>query len=74
MWHDRRNPVQWWTFWLAAIITVLTVVFGIIASYTGFRQVATAEQAFQFSVLQACSLSTPAPAFCHEYATFTIAI
>src|SRR5271155_1588790 len=34
MWHDRRNPMQWWTFWLAALIAVLTVLFGVISSYT----------------------------------------
>lgn len=38
MWYDRRNPVQWWTFWLAGIIADLTVVFGVIASYTGFNR------------------------------------
>lgn len=26
MWHDRRNPMQWYTFWLAALIAILSIV------------------------------------------------
>ncbi len=63
MWYDRRNPVQWWTFRLAGIIAVLTLVFGVIASYTGFQQVALAEKTYQLSILQACSQIDP-PEFC----------
>lgn len=55
LWYDRRNPLQWWTFWLAALIALLTIVFGIISSYTSFRQVTLAEKAYELSVLQACS-------------------
>ena len=57
LWYDRRNPLQWWTFWLAALIALLTIVFGIISSYTSFRQVALAEKAYELSVWQACSES-----------------
>ncbi len=64
LWYDRRNPLQWWTFWLAALIAVLTVVFGIISSYTGFQQLAIAEQAYQLSVWQICSQPNPPAAFC----------
>ncbi|MCJ1450330.1 hypothetical protein MMC28_000660 [Mycoblastus sanguinarius] len=64
MWHDRRNPIQWWTFWLAAAIAVLTITFGVIASYTGFRQVSLAEKAYQLSLLQACSQSNPLADIC----------
>jgi hypothetical protein len=29
-WSDRRNGVQWYTFWIAGIVLVLTFVFGLI--------------------------------------------
>lgn len=41
-WYDRRNEVQWATFWmglLVVILTVVTVVFGIIQCVTGILQV-----------------------------------
>lgn len=38
-WKDRRNKVQWYTFWIAALILVLTIVFGLIQSITGIMQV-----------------------------------
>ena len=66
MWHDRRNPIQWWTFWLAVVIALLTVLFGVISSYTGFQQVALAEKAYQLSVLQACSQGNISLQICRE--------
>lgn len=38
-WFDRRDRVQWATFWTAFVVFVLTVVFGIIGSATGIMQV-----------------------------------
>ncbi len=38
MWHDRRNALQWYTFWLAAVIVVMTFVFGVISSVTSIIQ------------------------------------
>lgn len=38
-WFDRRDRVQWATFWTAFVVFVLTVVFGIIGSVTGVMQV-----------------------------------
>ena len=38
-WNDRRNKVQWYTFWIAALILLLTIVFGFIQSITGILQV-----------------------------------
>lgn len=55
LWYDRRNPLQWWTFWLAALIALLSIVFGIISAYTSFQQVALARENYELSVLQACS-------------------
>lgn len=38
-WHDRRNGVQWYTFWVAILVLVLTVVFGLIQCIEGGLQV-----------------------------------
>ncbi|KAL2423280.1 hypothetical protein ABEF95_003731 [Exophiala dermatitidis] len=38
-WYDRRDRVQWATFWIAFIVFVLSVVFGIISSVTAIWQV-----------------------------------
>ena len=61
LWHDRRNPMQWWTFWLAALIVLLNIVFGVISSYVTFKQIALAEianqlseKSYRLSILQAC--------------------
>lgn len=37
-WSDDRKKVQWYTFWIAAVILLLTVVFGLIQSLTGIVQ------------------------------------
>ncbi|KUI66045.1 hypothetical protein VM1G_01349 [Cytospora mali] len=38
-WYDRRNGVQWYTFWVAILVLVLTIVFGLIQSVEGALQV-----------------------------------
>lgn len=38
-WEDRRKRVQWYTFWVAALVLGLTVFFGILQSVEGFLQV-----------------------------------
>ncbi len=38
VWHDRRNALQWYTFWLAAFIAMVTVVFGTISSVASVIQ------------------------------------
>lgn len=38
-WYDRRNKVQWYTFWIAAMVLCLTVFFGIVQSIEGALQV-----------------------------------
>ncbi|KAK4221171.1 hypothetical protein QBC38DRAFT_492589 [Podospora fimiseda] len=38
-WYDSRNGVQWYTFWVAVMVLVLTVVFGLIQSVEGALQV-----------------------------------
>lgn len=37
--NDRRNSTQWYTFWVAILILVLTVVFGMIQSIASIMQV-----------------------------------
>ena len=38
-WHDRRNGVQWYTFWVAIMVLALTVFFGLVQSIEGALQV-----------------------------------
>lgn len=38
-WFDRRNTVQWYTFWVAIIVLFLTILFGLIQSIEGALQV-----------------------------------
>jgi hypothetical protein len=38
-WHDRRNGVQWYTFWVAILVLFLTVFFGLVQSIEGAIQV-----------------------------------
>ena len=37
-WYDRRNIVQWWTFWVAFVILTLTIIFGLISSVASIVQ------------------------------------
>jgi len=38
-WCDRRKKVQWYTFWVAALVLGLTILFGFIQSVEGALQV-----------------------------------
>ena len=38
-WYDNRNKPQWYTFWVAMFILVLTVFFGFVQSIEGALQV-----------------------------------
>jgi hypothetical protein len=38
-WYDRRNKVQWYTFWIAVLVLCLTIFFGVIQSVEGALQV-----------------------------------
>lgn len=38
-WCDRRRRVQWYTFWVAALVLGLTIFFGLIQSIEGALQV-----------------------------------
>jgi hypothetical protein len=37
-WFDRRKKVQWYTFWVAIVVLILTISFGLIQSITGIVQ------------------------------------
>jgi hypothetical protein len=39
LWNDRRNKVQWATFWVAMLILGLTIFFGVVQSIEGALQV-----------------------------------
>ena len=34
-WYDDRRKVQWYTFWIAALVLLLTIIFGLIQSVSG---------------------------------------
>jgi hypothetical protein len=38
-WHDRRNSVQWYTFWVAVLVFVVTTSLGVIQCIEGALQV-----------------------------------
>ena len=38
-WADKRKRVQWFTFWIAVTVLILTIIFGLIQSVTGILQV-----------------------------------
>ncbi|KAH8900528.1 hypothetical protein GQ53DRAFT_675266, partial [Thozetella sp. PMI_491] len=38
-WRDRRNGVQWYTFWVAVLVLTLTIFFGAVQSVEGALQV-----------------------------------
>jgi hypothetical protein len=38
-WYDRRNGVQWYTFWVAIFILAVTIFFGLVQSIEGAMQV-----------------------------------
>jgi hypothetical protein len=38
-WCDRRNGVQWYTFWVAVGVVLLTIIFGFVQCIEGALQV-----------------------------------
>ncbi|KAK4099272.1 hypothetical protein N658DRAFT_430300, partial [Parathielavia hyrcaniae] len=47
LWNDRRNSVQWYTFWVAILVFVMTVFFGLVQSIEGALQVYPSWQALR---------------------------
>ncbi|KAI1326202.1 hypothetical protein F5Y16DRAFT_235353 [Xylariaceae sp. FL0255] len=44
-WYDRRNGVQWYTFWVAILVFIATIFFGVMQSLEGALQVYVSYQA-----------------------------
>ncbi|KAF2632386.1 hypothetical protein BU25DRAFT_331008, partial [Macroventuria anomochaeta] len=38
-WYDRRSRGQWYTFWIAILVVLLTIFFGLVQSIEGAMQV-----------------------------------
>ncbi|KAL2141656.1 hypothetical protein VTI28DRAFT_2150 [Corynascus sepedonium] len=38
-WHDRRNGVQWYTFWVAILVLIITTFLGLVQAVEGALQV-----------------------------------
>ncbi|KAH7065035.1 hypothetical protein B0J12DRAFT_560714 [Macrophomina phaseolina] len=38
-WYDRRSGPQWYTFWIAIVVLILTIFFGVVQSIEGALQV-----------------------------------
>ncbi|KAF8535849.1 hypothetical protein BDD12DRAFT_750519 [Trichophaea hybrida] len=39
LWFDRRNRQAWCTLWVAVVVFILTIIFGVISSVTSIMQV-----------------------------------
>ena len=49
-WYDRRNGVQWYTFWVALLVLILTIMFGLIQCIEGAIQAYVALKQWQPSI------------------------
>jgi hypothetical protein len=49
IWVDRRNSLQWYTFWLAFAILLLTIIFGTVLSVTSCLQTVYAYESLQLA-------------------------
>ena len=50
LWADRRNPQQWYTFWIALLILLLTIMstlVGIVQAWASVRSLQLAMEAFR---------------------------
>ncbi|KAJ9643964.1 hypothetical protein H2199_003830 [Coniosporium tulheliwenetii] len=43
IWKDRRNPMQFWTFWLGLLIVILTLIFGFLSALIAGLQLRIAQ-------------------------------
>lgn len=60
----RRNPIQWWTFWLAVFLSILILVFGVAGLIIGSKQLRPSEKAHALAVEQACVQAVRPPGLC----------
>ncbi|KAI1842160.1 hypothetical protein JX265_005737 [Neoarthrinium moseri] len=57
-WYDRRNGVQWYTFWVAIVVLIMTLFFGLVQSIEAILAQDTAKfQAFMRILKQLVSIS-----------------
>ncbi|CAN9171029.1 unnamed protein product [Alternaria alternata] len=49
-WLDRRNTVQWYTFWVAIVVLFLTIFFGLVQSIEGALQVYKAGHESEYNI------------------------
>jgi hypothetical protein len=52
-WYDRRKRREWATFWVAFLVLVLTILFGLIQSITGILQAYAALKGLQLQMAAA---------------------
>lgn len=52
-WFDRRNGPQWYTFWVAILLFVLALVFGVVQCVEGGLQVAISYRSLVLQEAQA---------------------
>jgi len=54
-WNDRRNSVQWSTFWVAILVFAVTVFFGLVQSIEGGMQAYLSWKALDWEIGRAQS-------------------
>lgn len=64
LFYDRRNILQWYTFWFAVAIFVLTIVFGVISSVLTGLQTGYSYQSLLLAREAAASPQTCPPVTC----------
>jgi hypothetical protein len=64
LFNDKRNILQWYTFWFAVLIAALTVIFGVISSVTAVLSVKYARE--QVMLARAATTECPPCAFAVE--------
>jgi len=59
LFNDRRNVLQWYTFWFAVVILVLTIIFGLISSITAVLSTKYTYEALVLARVAAASQACP---------------
>jgi hypothetical protein len=59
LFNDRRNVLQWYTFWFAVVILALTIIFGLISSITAVLSTKYTYEALVLARVAAASQACP---------------
>ncbi|KAG9232461.1 hypothetical protein BJ875DRAFT_380632 [Amylocarpus encephaloides] len=59
LFNDRRNVLQWYTFWFAVVILALTTIFGMIQSTTACLSTRYSYEALQLARAEASARACP---------------